>query len=110
MDWLLSVNNELSNWLWGYRNVLITSWVAVVLVLFGSSINKLVKRVMQPYHYIFRMLAFVLLCAVGYGLMSNYGEIGVYWLVTMPGRHWFALIVVATYLSLGMLAERMHHA
>lgn len=110
MDWLLSVNSDVSNWLWGYRSVLVTSWVAVVLVLFGGNINKLVKRIMQPYHYIFRMLAFVLLCSVGYGLMSNYGEAGIHSLVAMPGRKWFALIVVVTYLGLGIVAERKHHA
>ena len=110
MDWLLSVNSDVSNWLWGYRTVLVTSWVAVLLVLYGGNINKLVKRIMQPYHYLFRMLAFVLLCSVGYGLLSNYGEHGMHLLVAMPGRKWFALIVVVTYLCLGMLAERKHHA
>ena len=110
MDWLLSVNSDVSNWLWGYRTVLVTSWVAVLLVLYGGNINKLVKRIMQPYHYLFRMLAFVLLCSVGYGLLSNYGEIGMHSLVAMPGRKWFALIVLVTYLCLGMLAERKHHA
>lgn len=110
MDWLLSINGEMSNWLWGYRNIIVTSWVAVLLVLYGGNINNVVKRIMQPYHYIFRMLAFVLLCAVGYGLLSNYGEVGVNYVISMPERKWFALLVVVTYLSLGILAERKNHA
>lgn len=109
MEWFLSLNNDFSNWLWGHRLVLATSWVAVLLVLYGDNINKLLKRIMQPYHYVFRMFSFVILCSFGYGLLSNYGEVAVHHLIKVPDRHWFAGIVITIYLTLGFLAERKHH-
>lgn len=110
MDWFYSLNNDFSNWLWNYRGVLATSWVAVLLVLYGNDINRFIKRIMQPYHYILRMFAFVLLCSVGYGLLANYGELAVQKLVGLPDRNWFAGIVISTYLLLGIVAERKNQA
>lgn len=110
MDWFFSLNSDFSNWLWGYRNVLVTSWVAVLLVLYGDTIIKLLKRMMQPYHYIFRMLSFVLLCSFGFGFLANYGEVAVNNLVNVPSRSWFGVIVIGLFLLLGVLAERKNHA
>ncbi|UAA39059.1 DUF3392 family protein [Paraneptunicella aestuarii] len=110
MDWLFSLNSDASNWLWNYRNVLVTSWIAVLLVLYGDNINRLLKRAMQPYHYILRMLSFVLLCSFGYGLLANYGEVAVSKLVGLPDRNWFAGMVISIYFVLGILAERKNQA
>ncbi|MCY7296808.1 DUF3392 family protein [Alteromonas sp. a30] len=110
MEWFYAVNNDFSNWLWGYKTLLVTTWVAVLLVLYGDNINKLLKRIMQPYHYLVRMSAFVVLCSFGYGVLANYGEVAVNHLVKMPDRSWFGGIVLLIYLVLGALAERKHHA
>lgn len=110
MEWLLAVNNDFSVWLWGYRNILVTSWVAVLLVLYGDNIIKLLKRAMQPYHYIVRMFSFVLLCSFGFGFIANYGEVAVTKLVAFPERDWFAMIVISIYMLLGILAEQKNQA
>ena len=110
MDWLFSLNNDFSNWLWSYRNLLVTSWIAVLLVLYGDNIIKLLKRAMNPYHYLLRMFSFVLLCAFGFGFIANYGETAVYTLVNIPDRSWFAIIVISVYMVLGILAEQKNHA
>lgn len=110
MDLFYSLNNDFSNWLWSYRHILVTSWVAVLLVLYGNHIISLVKRVMQPYHYILRLSAFVLLCSIGFGLIAQYGEIAVNTLIDIPRRKWFACIVITTYVLLGYLAEKKNQA
>lgn len=110
MDWLWSLNSELSNWFWSYRNVIVTSWVAVLLVLYGDNINKTLKRLMRPYHYVVRILAFVVLCSVGYSILANYGEVLINHTLQLPERRWFAVIVIGVYFVLGGLAERKHQA
>lgn len=110
MDWLWSLNNEVSNWFWGYRNIIVASWVAVLLVLYGDSINKSLKRLMRPYHYVVRILAFVVLCSVGYSILAHYGEVLINHTLQLPERSWFTVIVIGIYFVLGGLAESKHQA
>lgn len=110
MDWLWSINSELSSWFWGYRQLLITSWVAVLLVIYGGELNSAVRRVMQPYHFLLRMAAFILLCTFGYGALAVYGQLGINFGLLHLDKNWFASVVIATYLILSFLAERKRHA
>ena len=110
MNIIYSLNNELSNWLWSYKHILVTSWIAVLLVLYGDHLNKLLKRIMRPYHYIFRIISFVVLCTIGYGFIAIYSEVAVHQLLVFVDRQWFAGIVIFIYLLLGFLAERKHQA
>lgn len=110
MDWLWSLNSDLSSWFWGYRDLIVTSWVAVLLVLYGDNINRTLKRIMRPYHYAFRIMAFVVLCSIGYSILANYGEVIINHTLELPGRKWFAIIVISTYFVLGALAESKHQA
>lgn len=108
MDWLLGVNHDAADWLWGYRRLIVTTWVAVLLVLYGDNIIRLVKRIMKPYHYSLRITAFILLCGFGFGALASYGQGMISYLIEWIDRIWFALIVIFAYLLLGFLAERKH--
>jgi len=110
MDWLWSINSELSSWFWGYRQLLITSWIAVLLVIYGGELNALVRRIMQPYHFLLRMTAFILLCTFGYGALAVYGQLVINFGLLHIDKNWFAGIVILTYLILSFLAERKRHA
>jgi len=110
MDWLWSLNSDLSDWLWGHRQLLITSWVAVLLVVYGGELNAAVRRIMQPYHFMFRMSAFILLCTFGYGALAVYGQLAINFGLIHLNKNWFASIVIVTFLVLSFLAERKRHA
>ena len=110
MDWLWSINSDFSSWLWDYRQLLVTSWVAVLLVLYGGDLNAAMRRVMQPYHFMFRMIAFILLCTFGYGIIAVYGQLGINFGLLHLDKDWFALVVIVVYLTLSLLAERKRHA
>ncbi len=109
-DWFFAINNDFSRWLWSHHAFIVTSWIAVLLVVYGDSINKFLKQLMRPYHYLLRLMAFVLLCTLGYSLLAHYGEISVYRLLQLLDRQFFGIFVISAYLILGMLAERKHHA
>jgi hypothetical protein len=110
MDWFLSLNGDFSSWLWDYRQVLVASWIAVLLVIYGGELNAAVRRIMQPYHFLFRMGAFVLLCTFGYGALAVYGEAALNFALLHLSQKWFGGLVVAIYLTLSFLAERKRHA
>ncbi|GLQ32786.1 DUF3392 family protein [Litoribrevibacter albus] len=110
MEWFWSLNSDLSGWFWGYRQLLITSWVAVLLVIYGGELNAVVRRIMQPYHVMMRMTAFILLCTFGYGALAVYGQLGINFALLHISKDWFAGIVIVTYLVLSVLAERKRHA
>ena len=104
MNLLLSLNSDFSAWLWGYRSLLVSSWVAVVLVVYGGELNNAVRRILQPYHFVLRMTAFVLLCTFGYGMLTFYSELAINVGLLHFNRHWFGLIVVSVFLVLSFLA------
>lgn len=105
MDWVLGLNNDISNWLWANRSYIATSWVAVLLVLYGDNIIRFLKGIMRPYHYILKVTAFILLCSIGFGLLANFGYKALYQLLPLIERQWFGLVVVVIYFILGTLAE-----
>jgi hypothetical protein len=110
MDSILSHYNDFSYWLWDYRHLLISSWVAVLLVVYGASLNAAVRRIMQPYHFLLRMGAFILLCTFGYGALAVYGELFIQFMLLYFDKQWFGLISIIVFLILSFLAERKKHA
>lgn len=44
--------------------------VATLLVVYGSDINRAFARTVRPYPWLLRVLGFVLLCALGYGMLT----------------------------------------
>ncbi|GAA3924733.1 DUF3392 family protein [Litoribacillus peritrichatus] len=110
MEWFFAMNSDLSDWFWDYRQLLVTSWIAVILVIYGGKLNALVRRVMQPYHFLFRMVAFILLCTFGYGAIAIYGQLAINFGLLHIKTDWFAGIVILVYLVLSVLAERKRQA
>ncbi|MCC5856337.1 MAG: DUF3392 domain-containing protein [Idiomarina sp.] len=84
--------------------------VATLLVLYGSSINRAVRRQVGHYNFFFRTLVFVLLCAFGYGLLLTWlTPLLVAQLRAIPNQY-LGLVVVAIVIGLGMLVERKRDA
>lgn len=110
MDAVFAYYREFSYWLWDYRQFLVSSWVAVLLVVYGASFNAAVRRLMQPYHFLLRMLAFILLCTFGYGALAVYGELAIQFLLLYFDKQWFGMISIVIFLLLSFLAERKKHA
>jgi hypothetical protein len=69
MDLLLDLIVTLSRWSRSHLYDISLAIMATLLVLFGPGINAWVQRSTASMNFILRTLIFVLLCAVGYGLV-----------------------------------------
>ena len=79
---------------------------AVSLILAGPAINGFVQRLTASFHWLVRYLFFVLMCTVGYGLLTQVIYRGLkQWLVHQGG---LTLILIATgiYLVLAFFAKK----
>ncbi len=47
-----------------------TAFTTALLVLYGDNINRAVKRHFNQNHFIVRTIVFILLCSIGYGLLT----------------------------------------
>lgn len=80
--------------------------VATLLVIYGAEVNRVVRRQVAHWHFIFRTLVFILVCAFGYGwLLVWFTPILAGWLSLIP-LHLLAISTVGILLLLGFLAER----
>lgn len=101
--------NTLTGWLLPHYSSISVIVGATLLVIYGDVINKHIKRALSPYHFIIRTLAFVLLCAFGYGalilLCAPWIKQGLLWLpATYQG-----LVIVLSFLLMGYLAENRRY-
>ena len=82
------------------------AFVATCLVLFGDNINMFVRRSVKNYFFLFRIIIFILLCAAGYGLMTVTMHPIIHNLFLKVPRDYSFLVVVFSFIYLGVLAER----
>ena len=95
-----------SAWVRAHMGTISSAITTTLLVIFGDDINRFVKRRIRGYHFILRTGAFVLLCAVGYGMLSVAGAPAVSRVLRYFGDQYLALSVPAAFVVMGVLAER----
>ena len=89
-----------------YKSEISFGLTAVTLVMAGPIINSNVKRLTGALHWSLRYLIYVLLCTVGYSLLSQAMYRGVKsWVFGLPSM-WLVIAVVGAYLLLAFLAKQ----
>lgn len=68
MDLLLDLIATLSRWSRSHLADISLAIMATLFVLFGPALNAWVQRNIAPFNFVLRTLAFVLFCAIVYGL------------------------------------------
>lgn len=106
---MIAFLNEISRWLSPHFTVMSLMLMATLLVVYGDIINKHVKRVLAPYHFIIRTSLFVVLCAFGYGLLTIYGAPFLLHIIHYLPWHWQGVGFVAAFIALGVMAERRRY-
>jgi len=95
-----------SGWLRPHIAGISLAIVATLLVIYGSTINRIVKVHIQGMHFFIRTAAFVALCAFGYGLISIFLTPYVNKMLASISNLYLGSIVVLIFILLGFLAER----
>lgn len=79
--------------------------IASLLVIYGSDINRFIKRLVGGSHFVIRLGIFMLVCAVGYGLATILlAELLRNALVMIP-RQYLVLSIIGIFGLLGLLAD-----
>ncbi|MFQ3198960.1 MAG: putative histidine transporter YuiF (NhaC family) [Paraglaciecola sp.] len=100
---------KLTDWLSSYYSQVAMTIVATMFIVYGDVVNKRIKKLLAPYHFIIRTLAFVLICAFGYGALILFATPHVKLLILQIPSLYRGLSVVLMFLLLGYLAENRRY-
>ena len=83
--------------------------IATILVIFGDDINGAVKHLFRKQHFVIRTMAFVVICAFGYGLATVWlTGILASQLAKIPTPY-VVPVVVTIFFILGTYAQKQRH-
>lgn len=106
---LVSFIESLSRWMRPHVSHIAMALVATLLVIYGSSINQLIRTWIQKLHFLVRIAVFVLLCSFGYAYFTLWASgIARSYLQALDNRL-LAPGVIALFIIIGVLAERRNH-
>ena len=109
MDWIQSVLMQLTQWVQPYYSEIALTMMATILVVYGDVINKHIKRMLSPYHFVVRTAVFVLICAFGYGLLIVFATPYVKQLILWIPNMYRGSAVISVFVVLGYLAENRRY-
>lgn len=109
MEWIQSVLKQLTLWMQPYYSEIALTILATILVVYGDVINKHIKRMISPYHFVIRTSVFVLICAFGYGMLLIFATPFVKQFILWVPYLYRGVVVVMVFLLLGYLAEHRRY-
>ncbi len=89
-----------------YSGEISLAFVATCLVLFGDNINGFVRQRVKKYFFLLRILIFILLCTVGYGLMTVTIHPIIHNLFLKVPIDYSFIVAAFCFIYLGVMAER----
>ncbi|CCN71938.1 DUF3392 domain-containing protein [Vibrio nigripulchritudo] len=103
---MLEILTPLGTKLVPYLTEISTAVVACGLVVFGSDINRTLRRVLAGHHFIIRTFAFILINAFGFGLfIVKVSPMLSDWLKQID-RSWLVLGLLLWFTLVGIWAQR----
>ncbi|MFT2090791.1 DUF3392 domain-containing protein [Paraglaciecola sp. 2405UD69-4] len=109
MQWLYNGLSNISAFMQPYYSEIALTLIATILVVFGDLLNKYIKRLISPYHFIIRTCVFVLICAFGYGLLIVFVTPYIKQLILLIPHTYRGLGIISAFLLLGYLAENRRY-
>ena len=106
---MIDILAQLTRWLSPYFGQMSLMLMATLLVVFGDIVNKYVKQVLSPCHFVIRVVLFVLLCAFGYGALTLYGAPFVLHLIRFFPGYLQGAAFIAAFFAVGIFAERRRY-
>ncbi len=98
-----------STWLTPHLAFITTAFTTALLVIYGDYINRAVKNHFRQNHFLVRTTVFILLCSIGYGLLTTWLMPAVRFALLYFGEIYFAPAVILAFFALGILAERKRY-
>lgn len=98
--------NYVANLLREHGKTICYAWTAAVLVIYGKELSRFAKNVVKAWHFIFRVLFFVIICGVFYGMLTVFVAELIYKNVSKLNNVWYIIAVLAAFFIVGFLADR----
>lgn len=109
MNFILELNHELVSLMRPYLADISLALVATCLVVYGDNVNKLLKRLVYRWHFVARVLVFILMCTFGYGILTLWLQPLIESLLRQVSANYLAILVISIFCFLGVMAERKRH-
>jgi len=106
---IFDLNLRLAHWIQPHLQDVSLALVATCLVVYGDKVNGFLKKIVSSWVFLARVLAFILMCTFGYGLLALWSQPLVYWGISHVDFVYRPVLVFACFCLLGVLAERKRH-
>jgi len=101
--------NDIAEWIQANRFEICLAWMASLLVTYGRSIETFTKNISKGWHYIFRLIFFVLVCAFGYGWVTLFCAKILSKYYSKLDDMWSIIAGVVAFILIGFLASKKKH-
>lgn len=102
VDW----NSHIAHLMQAHLHEISLAIVATCLVIYGDKVNGVLKKAISSWVFAARVIAFILMCTFGYGLLTLWSQPLVYWLISQVDFLYRPAFVVGCFCILGWIAER----
>lgn len=109
MDLILNAMAWLTGQLRPYYSEASLMLMATLLVVYGDLINRHLKRMLSPYHFVVRTCVFVLVCAFGYGALTLFLAPKLLMLLLHVPSLYQGGVLVLCFILIGVLAEKRRY-
>jgi len=106
MDLPLELIVTLSRWCRSHLDDIALAVVAALLVLFGPVVNGWLQRHIGRLNFAFRALLFMLLCALGYGMLIVHATPWLAQGLAQLNNQLLGPVLVLLFIGIGVIAER----
>ena len=106
MDLLLELFVTLSRWCRSHLDELALALVATLLVLGAPPLNAWLQRQVGSLNFVLRTLLFILLCALGYGMLIVHAPPLLAKGLAQLNNYTLAPALALAFVAIGMIAER----
>lgn len=97
--------DQLTHFLRQHLHDIAMSMIATLLVIYGSDINRFIKRLIKKQLFIIRLGIFVLVCAIGYGVATLFLAEALFKMLAAIPRQFLTLSILIIFILLGLTAE-----
>lgn len=105
MNVVVRLFDALSGWMAPYTDSIALALIATLLFIYGSDINRFIRRKLKSLNIVIRASVFIVVCAFGYGTVTVLAARYLGQMLDYIGSPMLAPMVVVFFVIVGVLAE-----
>ena len=98
--------NEAAKFLRSHSYNICFAWTAALLVIFGSNLARFAKNMASTWHFVFRVIFFMIVCGFGYGILTVFVTRFLNQQLNSLSNIWVIIATLIAFFGLGVLADR----